>query len=107
MPEIVQMGQRLAHGKCHLMRIQRALEKNGENVGGRQWLGLARFHDVIQPFFVMGLQLLDALVQAGKWLAMRGQHQRCGGAVPDIFPKMTEKAAKSRPRARRHERSHW
>ena len=54
-PQPMQVGQGLAHGKCHLVCIQLALEHDGQHVECRQRTLLGRHKDLIEPILMVTL----------------------------------------------------
>ena len=72
------MRHRLAQRKGGLVQVERALEQHGQHVVGAHGLLARGLHHLGQPVAVVVVQLLDARVQAGEGLAVRGQHQRVG-----------------------------
>ena len=71
-PQQVQVGQRLAEGEGHLVRIQGALEHHRQHIGGRQGRGAAGVDDLLQALPVVILQLRDPHMQAREGLAVGG-----------------------------------
>ena len=53
------MGDRFTHGERLLVQIQRALEHDGQDVGGAAGLFAAGLHDLGEPVAVVILQLAD------------------------------------------------
>ena len=70
-PQHVQMGYRLAHGEGHLVQIQRAGEQNRHHITRALRTGGSGLHHFGQAIAVVGVQLLDAHMQASKRLAVR------------------------------------
>ena len=70
------MRNGLAQGKRHLVHVQLALEHDRHDVGGAAWGCRAGVHDLGQALTVVVVQLLNALVQAGEWLAVGRQSER-------------------------------
>lgn len=74
-PEPVKVGQRFAHRKGQLMHVQLAAEHQRNDVR-RRLRRNAGSSDFCQPVGMMSGELRDALVQAAKGFAVRGQDQR-------------------------------
>lgn len=70
MPQMIEVGHRFAHRKRGLVQVEWTLEQDGQHLGGRARPLAACTHDVIQAIAVVGLQLLNAGVDAGERLTV-------------------------------------
>src|SRR5665647_2803651 len=68
-PQRVQMGNRLTHGKGGLVQVEHALEQHWQQLGGATGLGATGLQHFSQTVTVVVVQLLNALMQAGKRFA--------------------------------------
>ena len=69
------MRDGFAHGKSHLVHIQRAFEHHRNHVHAAGGLFAAKLNHLGQTRLMMIVQLFDAPVQAGEGFAMGGQGQ--------------------------------
>ena len=78
MPQVVEVGNGLAHGKEPLLQVEFAPEQDGKHVRGadRSWGGTDRDFKFRQAIDVMCLQLGYAQRHAAKRQSMRRQDQR-------------------------------
>src|SRR5262245_31244925 len=90
--EIVQMGDRLAHGEEGLVRVERPAEKQPEQLAGAELLALQRFLQLREVLLMVILQLRDPGVRAAERLAVRGQHQHVFGQLAVAFQRLEEQA---------------
>src|SRR4051812_45162524 len=90
--EIVQMGDRLAHRKEGLVRVERPAEQQAEQLAGAAFLVFQRMNDFCEMRLMMGFQLRDSSVRASERLAVRGQHQHVVGQLAVAFQRLEEQA---------------
>lgn len=75
MPEMVEVGDRLAHREKALLQIELTVEEHWDEFGCRVWL-IRRGNQLGQTRFMMRAQLIDARTCADKGQTVRRKDER-------------------------------
>ena len=91
-PQIIEMGDRLAHREIPLLDVELAAEKHGNEIGSAERCG-GRAHRVVElgePRLVMRPELRDAQRDPAERQPVRRQHQRVGRQVGERGERIEE-----------------
>jgi hypothetical protein len=69
-PQVIEVGDGLAHGECRLVQIELAFEEHGQQVCGTAGAFGARDGHVFKAVAMVIFELLDACVDSREWQAV-------------------------------------